>query len=63
MSKFEEEEEAVTNLMHKRIETVEQVACSCSSHASRACPTYSLRGQEKLQLKKRLHEMQVSAKP
>lgn len=37
LSKFEEEEEAVTNLMHKRIETVEQ---------------------EKLQLKKRLHEMQ-----
>jgi hypothetical protein len=30
LSKFEEEEEAVTNLMHKRIETVEQVSgCIC----------------------------------
>jgi hypothetical protein len=26
LSKFEEEEEAVTNLMHKRIETVEQAS-------------------------------------
>jgi hypothetical protein len=48
--------------MHKRIETVEQVSAPPKLCDALCCVIVEVTGvQEKLQLKKRLHEMQVGA--